>query len=147
VLATLALLFACVAGAAPVALGPSRPFGTIAAEVRGLRSAQGSLRAKLVAAPEGFPGSDAHVVAKRRVAIEGDSVRLTFAGIPYGSYALVVLHDEDDDGTLARSPLGLPAEGLGFSAGARIRFGPPSFDAARFAVDAARVELGVEVGY
>ena len=126
-------------------LAPFR--GTIAVTVHGVRGGEGSLRAKLVARGEGFPGSDAHVVAKRKLPIRGDRVRLAFEDVPYGEYALVVLHDEDDDGALARGWLGLPAEGLAFSNGARIRRGPPSFEEARFALDRPRVELDVDLQY
>jgi uncharacterized protein (DUF2141 family) len=141
--AALALLAALAAGQ-PVG---AEPRGTLEVEVRGFRSGRGLLRAKLVAAPDGFPGSDAHVVAKRKLPIRGDRVRLAFEDVPYGEYALVVLHDEDDDGALARGWLGLPAEGLAFSNGARIRRGPPSFEEARFALDRPRVELDVDLQY
>jgi uncharacterized protein (DUF2141 family) len=116
-------------------------------EVRGVRNGSGVLRAKLVAGAEGFPASDAHVVAKQRHPIRGERVRFTFHGVPYGEYALVVLHDEDGDGELARGWQGLPTEGLGFSSGARIHFGPPSFEDARFALDRPRVDLKLELYY
>jgi uncharacterized protein (DUF2141 family) len=123
------------------------PRGTLAVEVRGLRNGSGVLRAKLVASAEGFPASDAHVLTKQKHPIRGERVRLAFYEVPYGEYALVVLHDEDDDGALTRGWLGLPAEGLAFSNGARIRRGPPSFEEARFALDRPRVELELELRY
>jgi uncharacterized protein (DUF2141 family) len=126
---------------------PSTARGAIAVGVRGLRSASGSLRVKLVDSPEGFPASDDHVVAKRRLAISGAAALVVFEGVPYGDYALVVLHDEDDDGALDRGRFGIPSEGIAFSNGARLRFGPPSFEAARFTLAAPRVEMEVEVRY
>lgn len=143
--AALALALALAALAAGAAA--AEPSATLEVEVRGLRSGRGLLRVKLVGAPDGFPGSDAHVVAKQKLPIEGDAVRLAFEDVPYGEYALVVLHDEDDDGALARGWLGLPAEGLGFSSGAHIRFGPPTFEEARFALDRPRLELEVDLRY
>ncbi|MFC3120789.1 DUF2141 domain-containing protein [Agaribacter flavus] len=48
------------------------------------------------------------------------------------TFALKVLHDENDDGQVTKNWTGiLPAEGLGFSNGAKIRFGPPSFKKAK----------------
>jgi uncharacterized protein (DUF2141 family) len=74
-------------------------------------------------------------------------VRIAFDGVAPGDYAVVALHDEDDDGTLDRSRLGLPTEGVAFSSGARIRFGPPSFDEARFELGARDAELALELQY
>jgi uncharacterized protein (DUF2141 family) len=121
--------------------------GTVAVTVSGVRSRAGSLRAKLVRSGEGFPGSDEHVVAKQRRAIEGGSVRFVFEGVPYGDYAVVCLHDEDDDASLDRTRIGLPAEGVGFSSGARVRFGPPGFEEARFELLGPALELAIEMQY
>jgi uncharacterized protein (DUF2141 family) len=139
-----ALACGAAAGGEPVA---AHPTGTVDVEVRGLRNARGLLRAKLVAAPDGFPGSDAHVLAKQKSPISAERARLRFRDVPYGVYALVVLHDEDGDGALARGWLGLPAEGLAFSSGARVQRGPPSFEEARFTLDRPRVELRLELAY
>lgn len=44
------------------------------------------------------------------------------------AFALKVHHDEDGSGQLTKNWTGIfPTEGLGFSAGAKINFGPPSF--------------------
>jgi uncharacterized protein (DUF2141 family) len=142
----LALLAAPLLLAQPAALSaPSR--GTIAVTLTGVQGGEGSLRAKLVASGEGFPASDAHVVAKQRIAAQGPGTRFVFEGVPYGEYALVCLHDADDDAELDRGALGLPSEGLGFSSGARIRFGPPDFEEARFRLAAPELELEVELRY
>ncbi len=66
-------------------------------------------------------------------ALVGD-VRVDIAGVPPGMYAAQAFHDEDDNGRLERSFLGLPREGLGFSRDAPMRFGPPAFDDAAFSV-------------
>lgn len=58
-------------------------------------------------------------------------------GVPPGVYAAQAFHDEDDNGKLDRTILGLPREAMGFSRDAPMRMGPPRFDAASF-------ELGVD---
>jgi uncharacterized protein (DUF2141 family) len=51
--------------------------------------------------------------------------------VPDGEFALKIHHDEDKSGTMTKNWTGIiPAEGIGFSSGAKIRFGPPSFKAA-----------------
>jgi uncharacterized protein (DUF2141 family) len=136
-------LAACTAAAAAPPPEPRR----VVVTVRGFRSRAGSLRVKLVAEADGFPSSDAHVAAKRRVPIDAAAaVSVAFEGLVPGDYAVVALHDEDDDAELDRR-LGLPAEGLGFSSGARIRFGPPSFEEARFELGERDAELALDLQY
>lgn len=48
-------------------------------------------------------------------------------GIPPGTYAVQVFHDENDNLQIDRTIIGLPKEGMGFSNDARFRFGPPDF--------------------
>jgi uncharacterized protein (DUF2141 family) len=142
----LALALAILAAGPPAALGTGSR-GTVVVRVEGFRTRAGTLRVKLVRDAEGFPGSDAHVAARVRLPILGDAARVAFPDVPFGSYAVVVLHDEDDDATLDRNVLGIPTEGLGFSSGARVRFGPPSFEDARFTLDEPVLELEIEVRY
>ena len=48
--------------------------------------------------------------------------------VPNSKFALKVHHDEDLSGKVTKNWTGIfPAEGLGFSSGAKISFGPPSF--------------------
>lgn len=123
------------------------PRGALEILVAGVRSARGSVRVKLVQGDAGFPGSDDGVVEKRRTPAEAGAVRFHLDTLPYGEYALVVLHDEDDDAALGRDWLGLPTEGLGFSSGARVRFGPPSYEEARFRLASPRTEMRIEMQY
>lgn len=52
--------------------------------------------------------------------------------VPDGKFALKVHHDEDKSGTMTKNWTGfIPAEGVGFSSGAKVKFGPPSFKAAQ----------------
>ena len=55
---------------------------------------------------------------------------LEFKDLKPGRYALAVYHDENGNGEFDRTWIGLPAEGLGFSNGAWIGLGPPSFEEA-----------------
>ena len=56
---------------------------------------------------------------------------VTVSGVPPGTYAVQVIHDENDNQTLDR-PGFLPTEGMGFSRDAPMRFGPPRWDDAKF---------------
>lgn len=59
---------------------------------------------------------------------------VTVADVPPGIYAVQVVHDENDNRTLDR-PGFLPTEGMGFSRDAPMRFGPPRWADASFALE------------
>ncbi len=62
------------------------------------------------------------------------AVTLTIPDVPPGTYAAEAFHDENNNGRLDRTLLGLPQEAMGFSNNAPLILGPPSFAAAAFPV-------------
>ncbi len=125
---------------------PAADRGLLVVHVRGVRSAEGTVRVKILDHGRDFPQSD-DAVARQKQPASAEPARFEFADLPHGTYAVIVLHDEDDDAMLGRSLLGLPREGLGFSNEARIRFGPPKFAEAAIELRAKRLELAIEVVY
>ena len=70
------------------------------------------------------------------LSIPGDqsgAVTLTFEDVAPGEYALSVMHDENRDGQLNMSPMGMPDEGFTFSNSAAMR-GMPTFEVHKFTV-------------
>ena len=67
--------------------------------------------------------------------------------VPPGTYAAQAFHDEDGNGVLERSILGLPKEAMGFSNDAPMRMGPPRFDTAAFDVGAKDAAIGFKLRY
>ena len=117
--------------------------------VKGLNSAKGDARIavhKRVSDVK-FPGGGV-VAATYRPASKGE-MRVVFAGLPPGEYAVAAFHDADGDGDLAQNIVGMPTEGFGFSNGATGFMGPPSFDDAAVTVGAtdARVSVVVPIAY
>ena len=96
----------------------------------GARSAKGLLRVCLTADPGNFPScvDDARAVT-RTVSATQEMVR--FGGLPPGSYAVAIIHDENGNAKLDTFA-GIPREGFGFSRNPALGFGPPRFAAARF---------------
>ena len=74
------------------------------------------------------------------------AAHLDFGHIPAGSYAIALLHDENGNGR-ADMALMIPREGFGFSRDAPVRFGPPSFARAAFAVGGAPVRQTITMRY
>lgn len=117
---------------AAVTLIGAVPVARLDVAVDGVRNAKGSLRICLTADPVNFPGcvDDAHAVTR---SVPAGQHSLSFDGLPRGDYALAVIHDENGNAKLDTFA-GIPREGFGFSRNPPIRFGPPRFAAARFAL-------------
>ena len=129
-----------LAATVAVALAAAGPASadSVRVEVDGLRSDRGLLRAAVCSESEFLGPRCAHSGA-----VPAARHALTIDGVPPGDYAVQVFHDEDGDGDLDRGLL-RPLEGMGFSRDAAMRFGPPNFADAAFALDgAARVHLTI----
>lgn len=105
--------------------------GTIVVEVSGFRNEKGQALIALFTTSKGFPDGK-HATIRVPVKIEKRAASTVFDGLPPGTYAVSVLHDEDGDYEMATSFLGIPEEGYGASNNARRRFGPPEWEKARF---------------
>jgi uncharacterized protein (DUF2141 family) len=106
------------------------PVATLKVDVDALRNQRGLIRLCLTAAADNFPRCvDDDRAVSRSVPASMQSV--AYDGLPPGGYAIAVIHDENGNGKLDTFA-GIPREGFGFSRNPRIRFGPPSFSAARF---------------
>lgn len=98
-----------------------------------LRSARGALRLCLTREPSRFPDCKQDPLAIRHSSSAGAAGSIRLHAVPPGSYALSVIHDENNNGrldTFAR----IPREGFGFSRNPTISLGPPRFDQAQFPV-------------
>lgn len=118
----LAAWWALAVGATPVA--------RLDVGVDHLRSAKGLIRVCLTADPDNFPAcvDDADAVTR---SIPAGSRTISFDGLPHGTYAIAVIHDENGNAKLDTFA-GIPREGFGFSRNPAVTFGPPRFAAARF---------------
>lgn len=139
-LATLLLLLA-----APLMLGAA-PAGHLDVSLLKLRSLKGDVHLCLTRSPAHFPDCTDDPRAMKRSAPAARLGELDFSGLPSGDYALSVVHDENGNGRLD-TLLKMPREGFGFSRNPPIRFGPPTFAQARFAVASGDVREAVRMRY
>lgn len=129
----LATLVVLAGGAARADEAPAPTTGKISAQAVGLRNANGVVRCTLFAGPVGFPG-DASKATKLAIAtITSGQAVCEFPNVGPGSYAIGMLHDENNNGKMDTNFVGIPTEGYGASNDARGSMGPPSFNSARFA--------------
>ena len=97
-----------------------------------IRAQKGSIGVALFNSESAWK-EQAQPFAGQRIAVTGDKVSLRFADLPPGTYAVQVMHDENDNGKLDTNLLGIPSEGFGFS-GNSTAMRRAHFDEARFTV-------------
>lgn len=99
-------------------------------DIAGVQAQQGTIMVAVVDSAAGWDGQ-AKAVRGDGVAPDGGSVRLVFEGLPPGEYAVMVRHDENDNGDLDANFLGMPTEPYGFSNNPRV-MRKPTWEEARF---------------
>lgn len=103
------------------------------------------LRICLTADPKNFPGcvDDTHAVTR---SVPASTPEIHFEGLPYGHYAIAVIHDANNNAKLD-TLLGIPREGFGFSRNPAINFGPPRFKAAEFVLESEGQTQSITMRY
>jgi uncharacterized protein (DUF2141 family) len=99
--------------------------------VNGLSNDRGRVAVALFASADAFPDQK-RALTGQLAKIEKGRAAVRFEGLRPGTYAVAVLHDENQNSKMDFNFLGMPLEGYGFSNDASAPFGPPSFGAAAF---------------
>lgn len=107
----------------------------ISVDISGIDVRRGGNLIVLVFAREGFPVKHEQALLNKTAPVSRERMDFTFHA-PLASHAELafkVLHDQDANNKVSKNWTGIwPAEGLGFSNGARLRAaGPPGFDDAK----------------
>jgi len=117
-------------------------------QILDIRNSSGAVACALFESPEGFPTEYLHSATNIMIIkVRDKQARCDFEDIPPGTYALVVVHDENMNGKLDANWLGIPTEGYGFSNDAKAFLGAPSFSAASFLYDGRNVDLTIRLNY
>lgn len=146
---TTGFLSSCLMCMVPGVVAPQTPSCPgIHVTILNIRNGNGTVDCALFDAPNGFP-VDVLRSAMRLVTMKvpDTEARCDFEDIPSGTYALVVLHDENMNGKIDTNWLGVPKEGYGFSNEAKASIRAPSFSDAAFAYDGQTLHLSIRLHY
>ncbi|HSC69093.1 MAG TPA: DUF2141 domain-containing protein [Cellvibrio sp.] len=101
--------------------------------VDNIKSAQGNLLVAVYDKAESFDANTNWVVARKIPMVEPSMV-LEFKDLPAGDYAVKLFQDENQNGQIDKSSMGIPTEPYGISNNGGT-FAPPSFDEAKVGVE------------
>jgi len=121
--------------------------GNIQIKVSGLKNKSGQLGILIFTSKEGFPSDWQKAYKQILIPVTGDKAEYTFTGLPYGKYAVSVMHDENKNKKLDTNFIGIPKEGYGVSNNATGSMGPPKFEDAAFNLDRDIISADIKVNY
>ena len=132
----------------PLAAGGIEETGvTVTVTVTNLRNSDGVVRACMTTNAERFPRCQGTAGAHSTVVPAGQAATLTFRDVDPGTYAIALLHDENNNGRADRALGMMPTEGFGFSRDARVRMGPPRFSDAAITIGSSPVRQTIRMRY
>jgi uncharacterized protein (DUF2141 family) len=108
-----------------------------------IKNEKGSIRIGIFDSEDGFLKKP---IDGKSVKVAGNHVTVVFDKLKPGTYAVSVIHDENDNAELDTKALGIPKEGVGFSNNVMGKFGPPSFQDASIKL-AGEESLNIDLKY
>ena len=94
-------------------LAPFARAGELTVSITNVRTDRGTLLVSVTNTEAGWNNQEKPVAATKLAATGKDAV--VHFTLPAGSYAVQVMHDENDNGKLDSNFMGIPSEGYGFS--------------------------------
>jgi uncharacterized protein (DUF2141 family) len=119
--------------------------GKLEVTVNNIKEQIGTIRVGLFNSEEKFLKE---VVEGKIVKATGSEVTVSFENLKSGTYAVSVIHDQNENGELDMNMIGIPSEGFAFGNNAMGMFGPPSFnDAKVIIIDKAVAKQSINLKY
>jgi len=109
----------------------SQPGGNLQLTISNIDPVEGDLYIAVYNSEETYMEEE-QTAFRKIVAVESEPQLIILTDIPAGEYAISVFQDLNSNAELDTKGFGFPAEPFGFSNDARGRFGPPSFEKAKF---------------
>jgi len=133
------IAFAFLAAANPASTS------TLQVELQGVRNSRGVIHACLTQNRALFPNCDRDPHAFQRT-VPASAHALRFDGVPPGTYALILFHDQNQNQKLDML-LGIPREGFGFGRNPVIRFSAPKYDSVALNLPVGVTRTAVRLQY
>ena len=100
-------------------------------KVEGLKEPKGEVRIAVFNSEDSYTKEPIYAIV---LTVDNNLIEWEVPDLPFGEYAIAVYHDKNKNGRLDTNLLGIPKENYGFSNNARGRFGPASWQDAKFEI-------------
>ena len=133
----------------PLAQAEDIDYTNLTVRVEGISKAVGMIGVSLFNSPKGYPTRIEHAYESQWIELEvgQTSIDGEFEGIPFGKYAVSVVHDENGNKRLDMGPMGFPTEGVGFSNGQKIVMSVPKFSNSTISLTEMSQNIVIKLDY
>jgi uncharacterized protein (DUF2141 family) len=114
-------------------------------KVEGIKKVEGNLGLLLFNQPSGFPDQASEAVIEKEVKVTATEMIIEISDLPFGRYAIALIHDENSNQEFDRNLVGIPKEPFGFSKNKSILKGLPDFHEAAIEVKHTRCETTIRL--
>lgn len=115
--------------------GASPELHTLTVAVEGVANSRGVVGVLVFSSADGWPERFAAALRSKAVLAQKGLTEIMISGLEKGEYAVVVLHDENENKKLDRNWLRLPTEQWGMSNNPKHSLSAPSFSDASFRME------------
>jgi len=110
-------------------------------EVENVAEAKGHIWFGVYDSKESFLNEEKAVAIFGEKVTKAGNIQIIFDKIPFGTYAIAVFHDVNNNGTLDQTLVGIPKEPYAFSDKLKSKWRAPIFDDVKFSFSQANQKL------
>jgi uncharacterized protein (DUF2141 family) len=144
-----AIFLLLLSGPIPSLTAQTKDTGTLTVRISGAKNTKGKIGVTLFQNAEGFPDDASKAIRQQSVEIDPStlSAQVTFKDLSQGTYAVSVLHDENSNGKMDKNLVGIPKESYGASNNPKKKRRAPTFDEAKFSLNAPEQTIEITLIY
>ncbi len=117
---------------------------TLTVTIDRVRQAEGTMMIKLVDSADAYDGKAKQLAGHKLEISKTGVMSVEFPDLKPGTYSVMIMHDENNNGKLDSNILGIPKEGYGFSNNPRV-MRQPTFDETKFEVKDADQTIVIDL--
>jgi uncharacterized protein (DUF2141 family) len=121
--------------------------GSLNVEIDGLRNNAGQVCISLFGSSKGFPDKSKLAIQDKCFKITETPLVIRYNNLKAGSYAVVLMHDENLNKSIDMDSLGMPREGFGFSQNPEITNRAPKFSESAFFIAGPQTDIKINMNY
>lgn len=109
--------------------------GELIVQIEGIKKVEGNIGLLVFTKDGGFPDQAQNAILELEIKVTSKNMEVNLGHLPYGEYAIALVHDVNANKALDKNLFGIPKEPFGFSNNKSIFFGLPDFEEAAVSFD------------
>ena len=117
--------------------------GTLLIQLDNIEAAKGSIRIAVYQDAQDFNEQEKPLLGKVYPVEASGSISVSFPDISFGTYAIAIFHDVNNNQVLDKNVLGIPKEPYAFSNNPKVKWKAPTFQASQFQFKTEQQQLNI----